>query len=141
MNAARKIVNDRLWSYADKIEKCDIEIRMCNILINDLANPLKAADINGMPKTNTATSSTEKAVLLRETYCDRIVNETQKKAQALAEFEEYISPLGRNLQNILRDRFINKKSLPEIARNQNYSISAIRKKMQKAQDILYIKSL
>ena len=137
MKNERKIINDKLWNYAKRIDELNTEIQMCNLLINDLANPLKATSYDKEPGKGENNSTVESAVLLRERYCQSIAKSTQEKEKVMREFEAYISPTNITQRAILRDRYINRCNNRKLCYNHNYSEDHIKRLIAEAQDILY----
>lgn len=139
MKPERKIINDKLWEFANKLDKLNTDIRMYDILLEDLGNPLKATSYDKESGNGENSSTVESAVILRERYCKSIEDCTRAKEKCMREFEEYISPLKLQAKLILRERYINGSNIRRTAIQLNYSEVRVKEIMAEAQDYLYKK--
>lgn len=137
MKEHRKIINQKLWNFSNEIIACDVEIRMCNILINDLKNPLKATCISGMPSAHSDNSIVENAIILCDKYKKEITDAVIKKEKTLKAFNDYISPLNLRLQQIIQLRYIDCLKPLNIAYKLVYSEIRVRELIAEAQDLLW----
>lgn len=134
----RKIVNQKLWDFANKLDKLNTDIKMCNMLIKDLENPLKAQTIDDMPKgDNGFNSTTENAVLQIERYNMQIQKAVADKENCIYEFNKYISPLKYQYQKVLRERYMNGMSIRKIGYILSYSEKHTERLLGQAQDFLF----
>lgn len=137
MKPERKIINDKLWEFANKLDKLNTDIRMYDILLEDLGNPLKATSYDKESGNGENSSTVESAVILRERYCKSIEDCTRAKEKCMREFEEYISPLKFHCRQILRAKYIDGLNISKIARKTNYSEQHTKLLLSQAQDELY----
>ena len=139
MKPERKIINDELWEFANKLDEINTSISMYNVLLKDLENPLKATVCDKESSASVNGSTVETAVILRERYNKSIEEWTKKKGICLKAFEEYISPLKFHCKLILRTKYIEGMNIRQIADKLNYSEVRVKELMAIAQDILYKK--
>lgn len=137
MKAERKVINDILWAYANRLDELNTSIRMYDILLKDLENPLKATIYDKEPSSGGIGSTTETAVILRERYNKSIEECTRAKEECLKDFERYISPLKYHCKQILRAKYIEGKNIRKIALDLCYSEQHTKLLLSQAQDILY----
>ena len=137
MKPERKIINDELWEFANKLDEINTSISMYNVLLKDLENPLKATSYDKESSASVNGSIVETAVILRERYNKSIEECTKKKEICLKAFEEYISPLKFHCKLILRAKYIEGMNIRQIADKLNYSDDGIKVALRKSQDILY----
>lgn len=140
MKPERKIINDKLWEFANRLDKLNTDIRMYDILLEDLGNPLKATSYDKESGNGENSSTVESAVILRERYCKSIEDCTRAKEKCMREFEEYISPLKFHCRQILRAKYIEGSNNLQLARKFNYTKDGINYVLRTALDTLYIKS-
>lgn len=139
MKPERKIINDRLWEFANRLDELNTNIKMYDILLKDLENPLRATSYDAVSTPGGTGSTTETAVILRERYCKSIEESTIEKEKCMKEFEEYIAPLRIPAKQILRERYINGSNIRKTAFKFNYSEVRVKEIMAEAQDFLYKK--
>ncbi len=141
MKPERKIINDRLWEFANRLDELNTNIKMYDILLKDLENPLRATSYDAVSTPGGTGSTTETAVILRERYCKSIEECTRAKEKCMKEFEEYISPLKFHCKQILRAKYIEGLNNQQLASKFNYSEDGIKYVLRTAQDTLYEKHL
>ncbi len=139
MRPERKLINDKLWEFANRLDELNTNIKMYDILLKDLENPLKATSYDAVSTPDGTGSTTETAVILRERYCKSIEECTRAKEKCMKEFEEYISPLKLQAKLILRERYINGSNIRRTAIQLNYSEVRVKEIMAESQDFLYKK--
>lgn len=137
MKPERKIINDRLWEFANKLDELNTNIKMYDILLKDLENPLRATSYDAVSTPGGTGSTTETAVILRERYCKSIEECTRAKEKCMKEFEEYISPLKFHCKQILRAKYIDGLNISKIAYKTNYSEQHTKLLLSQSQDELY----
>ena len=128
-----------LWAYGNRLDELNTNIKMYDIFIRDLENPLKATSYDKAPASSGTGSTTETAVILRERYNKAIEECVREKENCLKDFERYISPLKLQAKLILRERYINGSNIRRTAIQLNYSEIRVKEMIAEAQDYLYKK--
>ena len=137
MKDHRREINRKLWEYGNRLDDCQRAINDCNMSINQLYNPLKATDYNGMPHGSGTSDATLETVQMIENYTKERNCLVRHQDKIKQEFEEYISLLKHQQKEVVRLRYIEGLKHHQISRRTNYSIKNVEILIAKSQDILY----
>ena len=136
MREHRKRISDKLWDFGNQISDCDREILDCNTSINQLYNPLKATNYDGMPHGCEMGDTTLETVAMIENYHKEINCLVKQKDYIKLEFERYIEPLKHHVREIIRLRYEKGLKVHQIAVITSYSEDYTKQLIRQAMDRL-----